>query len=350
MLHDTSKKIRYVHSFLRRNIVHVNLQLLYSCNFRCTICDFWRSGAGDKGALSVEQVRIISKKLAAIGPQVVSIGGGEPLLHKDIINVVQILAENNFPVMICNGWYVTPDMARALFEAGMYEVSISVDYATAAKHDAQRGMKGAFDKAIDALSLLNENRIYSHQRVHMISVVLDDNLDDLEQLIKLAKSLGITYMVTLYSNNRGKKENRYPDRDVSAYLLSLKSKYKEFVALRGYIGRFSEAIQNDGIAPCYAVTNLINIDASGRVSFCIDDLENTAGNILTDDINIILKNLVRQKQHTSCKGCWTSCRGSIETLMYGKNKIASLLDYYQMTRGINISANPDKGVGILNDF
>ncbi|MBI5480438.1 MAG: hypothetical protein HY906_16360 [Deltaproteobacteria bacterium] len=36
------KKARYALSFLRRGLVHTNLQLLYQCNFRCQICDFWR--------------------------------------------------------------------------------------------------------------------------------------------------------------------------------------------------------------------------------------------------------------------------------------------------------------------
>lgn len=336
MIIDTSKKLRYAFGFFKRNIVHVNLQLLYDCNFKCKICDFWKDTDLKEKALTIEQIKIIEKKLRQLGPQVVSIGGGEPLLYNNIIEVIKILSKNNFPVMICNGWFMTPEMARALFEAGMYEVSISVDYATADKHDAQRGMKGAFDKGINALKILNENRVHPHQRVHMISVVMDDNIGEIEELIKLSRDIGITYLVTLYSDNRGKKAGRHSDRDISEHLLGLKKKYKEFVAIRGYLGKFSEAVNNNGISPCYAGINLMNIDTSGNVSFCIDDLDNHAGNILTEDIFEIQNKLIQQKQNISCKGCWTSCRGSIETLMYGKNKISSLLDYHQMTKSIKI--------------
>ncbi|MBF0406156.1 MAG: radical SAM protein [Candidatus Riflebacteria bacterium] len=333
---DLSKKIRFAWSVLRRKIVHVNLQLLYTCNFKCRICDFWKEPYSEMPSLSVEQVKVITEKLARIGPQVISIGGGEPLLHKNLLEIVRILSKNNFPVMICNGWFMTPELAKALFQAGMYEVSISIDYASPAKHDEQRGMKGAFVRAVEALRMLQENRVYPHQRVHLISVVMEDNIDEIDSLIKLSRELGVTYLVTLYSDNRGRKHGMHSNSDISSRLLELKAKYPEFVALRGYIGRFSEAINNGGIDPCYAGKNLINIGTTGNVSFCIDNLEASAGNILTDDIRVIQKNLIQQRGKIACKGCWTSCRGSIETLMYGKNKLKSFLDYYEMTKDVAV--------------
>jgi MoaA/NifB/PqqE/SkfB family radical SAM enzyme len=334
MLHDAAKKIRYSWSFLKRDIVHVNLQLLYSCNFSCSICDFWKETYASHPRLSLSQVKVIAEKLGTIGPQVISIGGGEPLMHEDIIPIAQELAKNNFAVMISNGWFVTPDIARSLFRAGMYEVSISIDYADPAKHDAQRGKPGAFNRAVEALKTLNENRAYPHQRVHMISVIMDDNIDDIEELIRISRDLGITYLLTLYSDNRGRKAGRYPDRDVSAHLLSLKKKYREFVVLRGYIARFSEAIERGGISPCHTGRNLINIDSQGNVTFCIDRLEDPAGNILTDDIRDIRGRLARGSGNNACTGCWTSCRGSIESLMYGKNKLENFFDYYMMTKNV----------------
>lgn len=337
LFYDLKKKMHYSLLFTKRDLVHVNLQLLYNCNFRCSICDFWGEEYANKPQLSIEQIRIISKQLKKIGPQVISIGGGEPLLHKDIIPITRELAKNNFVVMICNGWYITPEIARELFKAGMYEISISLDYADAERHDTQRGMTGAFEKAVEALKVLNENRVYPHQRVHMISVLMDDNLDEIEQLILLSRDLGITYLLTLYSDNRGKKVSRYPEKDASAILLSLKKKYPEFVVLRGYISRFTEAIREGGISPCYGGKNLMNIDSQGNVSFCIDLLDDSAGNILTDDMKMIRKRLRQQSKANTCKGCWTSCRGSIESLMYGKNKIHNLVDYYMMTKNIPIA-------------
>ena len=334
MKNDTVKKLRYALSFWRKNIVHVNLQLLYECNFRCSICDFWKKDYRAFPPMELDRVKAVARKLRRLGPQIVSIGGGEPLMHPDIVPVVGALAERHFPVMICNGWHVTPELARDLFRAGAWEVSISVDYADPALHDRQRGMKGAFERAVNALRILNGSRARPGQRVHMISVVMEDNLDHIEPLIRLSRELGITYLVTLYSDNRGRKAVNSAGPDVSARLLELKRRYPEFVALRGYIGRFSESIRGGGISPCHAGENLINIDSVGNVTFCIDTLDEPAGNILTDPLEDILAALRRRRNSSRCSGCWTSCRGSIETLMYGRGRLGNLMDYYRMIKPV----------------
>jgi MoaA/NifB/PqqE/SkfB family radical SAM enzyme len=334
LLADAPKKARYALSFYRRRLVHTNLQLLYQCNFRCQICDFWQPSHRDKPQLGVADVHVIADKLARIGPQIVSIGGGEPLLHDDIVGVVRALGRRHFPVMICNGSLVDRSIARALFQAGIYEVSISVDYADPSKHDAQRGVAGAFDLAIRALETLQSSRVHAWQRVHMISVVMDDNLAEIEPLLRLSRSLGITYLVTLYSDGRGKAERRATDVGVGARLLDLKRRYPEFVQLRGYLGRFSHAVAHQGVGPCHAGRNLCNIDSQGDVSLCIDRINEPVGNMLRDDPLLLARRLREEHRSNDCHACWTSCRGAIETLMYGQDRRANLLDYYQMTRPI----------------
>ena len=314
-------------------MVHVNLQLLYSCNFKCRICDFWKAPYNGISYLTLENAQITAKKLKAFGPMVISIGGGEPLIHPNLVEIVQCFSQDNFPAMICNGWFVTPEKAAAIFKAGMYEVSVSVDYINPEKHDRQRGMEGAFNQAVKALQILNENRVSPYQRVHMISVIMDDNLEDIEPLILLARKIGVTYVVTLYCNERGKKESKVPIKEAGAYLMKLKKKYPDFVSLPGYIEKFQDAVEGQrGIAPCYGGKNLCNIDCSGNVTLCIDTLDQPAGNIITDDIEDIKKRLLETYRENECAQCWTSCRGSIESLMYGKNWLYNWIECYQIVK------------------
>lgn len=338
MLNEFGKKFKYVSSFIKKDMVHLNLQLLYKCNFKCEICDFWKDEKFlNAKALSLEDVKIIAEKIKPLGPQIISIGGGEPLMHRDLVEITRVLAKDNFPVMICNGWFINEENSKALFDAGMHEVSISVDYADPQKHDRQRGVEGAWEKAVKSLKILHENRSSPHQRVHMISVVMDDNIEDIEKLILLSKDLGISYLVTLYSTGRGRKEKKKINRDITSHLLDLKKKYKHFVALPGYLENFSTASQNDnGILPCYAGKNLFNIDSQGNVTRCIDTLDSCAGNILKDDLNRIMDNLNEQFKFNRCGGCWTSCRGSVETLMYGNKRLRDFFNSYHMTRSVTL--------------
>jgi MoaA/NifB/PqqE/SkfB family radical SAM enzyme len=331
---ENRKKALYLASFARRRLVHVNMQLLYDCTFTCDICDFWKPEYKNAPRLTADQVAVLSDKLAEVGPQVVSLGGGEPLMHEDLPGVIRALAKHHFPVMICNGWFMTPDKARAMWAAGAYEVSISVDYADAERHDAQRGRKGAWQRAVDALRMLHDNRVRPWQRVHMISVVMDDNIDDIERLIHMCREMGITYLVTLYSSNRGAKENRQVPLDVSQHLLDLKAKYPEFVVVRGYVSRFSEAIRDGGIGSCLTGRCLCNIDSTGQVSLCIDRVSETLGNLLTDSMATIERQLLAAYKANTCQDCWTSCRGNIETLMSGRDTLHNMYDYWQLTRTV----------------
>ncbi len=333
--HELGKRARLFYSGLRRRFIHLNLQLLYQCNFKCDICDFWKPPFTAMPRLSLEQIRLIVDKLRPLGPQFISVGGGEPLLHEELFDIIRVLAKDNFPIMICNGWYMTPEKARLLFEAGLYEASISVDYADAARHDGQRNMPGAFDRAIQALAMLHANRVRPEQRVHMISVVMEDNIDDIEPLVRMAKDMGITYLLSFYSNSRGRKEARIQPREIARRLLDIQRRYPEFVALPGYLARFAEAgDEGHGIGPCYAGRNLYNIDCQGNVTRCIDRLHDPVGNILTDPLEKILEGLRAQYQSQDCKQCWTSCRGSIEELLYGSDKIANLRAYYRMIKPV----------------
>jgi len=338
-MNEFRKKAHLFYSSLRKRLIHLNLQILYQCNFKCNICDFWKPPFTAKPKMSVDQVRVIAEKLRPLGPQFISIGGGEPLLHPDLLDIIRVLAKDNFPVMICNGWYMTPEKARQLFEAGLYEVSISVDYASAAKHDEQRNMPGAFDRAIGALKMLNENRVRPEQRVHMISVVMEDNIEEIEPLVKMSKDMGLTYLLSFYCNLRGLKEARIKPPEIARRLVEISKKYPEFVSLPEYLARFAEAGEGGrGIGPCYAGKNLYNIDCQGQVTRCIDRLDDPVGNILSDPLEKLVEGLYEQYQSQNCQDCWTSCRGSVEALLYGKHKIANLAAYYRMIKHIPLNA------------
>jgi radical SAM protein with 4Fe4S-binding SPASM domain len=251
---------------------------------------------------------------------------------------VCLLARDHFPVMICNGWLLTPERARRLWDAGMYEISVSVDYDDAARHDEQRATPGAHARALAALEVLHATRTRPWQRVHMISVIMDDNVADVEPLIKRCREMGITYLLTLYSDSRGSKPRLPVPLDVSRHLLDLKARYPEFVALRGYLARFSQAIAEGGIGPCSAGQRLLNVDSQGSVSTCIDRIDDAVGNLLTDDMKGIEARLRAKWRTNTCKTCWTSCRGNIESIatLDPRHAVGNAWDYYQMAKEIPV--------------
>lgn len=314
-LHYQYRCLRLALGFATGRFIHCNLQLTYRCNFRCQICDFWRTAHDPEEELTLEDVRTIGRKLHGLGTLIVSLAGGEPLLRSDIFDVISFLnAANHFPILITNGWYVDGTVARDILRAGLQEISVSVDYRDPVRHDAQRGCPGAWERAIRALAVLNAHRPDRRNRVHMISVLMDDNLEDVEPLIHVCRDLGVTYLISLYSWNRGAKTQRFPRRSVVEHLLDLKTRYPEFVTLTTYIEHLDRAIEAGGIGNCKTGRLLLNIDHRGNVARCTERLNEPVGNILIDDVMDIRNRLWKVQETQECAQCWTSCRGFAESM------------------------------------
>ncbi len=318
-------------NFLLKRPINVNLQVTWKCNFRCQVCDFWKPEFLEqhgKNELSLEQIEFIGKTLHRhYGCNIISLSGGEPLMRRDLDQVISILNRTgHFPILITNGYWVDETRAREIQHAGLQEISVSLDYADPAKHDAQRGVPGAFDRAVKALELLNKYRPKPRNRVHMISILMDDNLDQIEPLIKLARELGVTYMVNLYSCCRGTKEQHLPGHSVTEFLLDLKRRYPEFITMTSYIERFDRAISEGGIGECQGGRLFFNIDSNGDISRCIDTVGESAGNIFHDDLSGVLRKLCEETAKDHCADCWTSCRGFAEC-MYKKPRLRQYREF-----------------------
>ncbi len=331
-LHYQRRCLSLARNMLGSRMIHCNLQVTYRCNFRCRICDFWKQTHHESQELSLDDVRVIGRKLGRFGTLIVSLAGGEPLIREDLAEIITILNKaNHFPILITNGWFVDESRAREILQAGLQEISVSVDYADPAKHDCQRGKAGAWDRAIKALEILNRCRTNKRNRVHMISVLMDDNLDQVEELIKLSRRLGVTYMVNLYSSNRGTKAPRLPGTPVTEQLLALKRAYPEFITLTSYIEKFDRAIAAGGIGDCQTGRLLMNVDNYGNVARCTETLDRPVGCILTDDAKVIRRRLLEAQQNGQCAQCWTSCRGFAEC-MYKKPRLRQLREFYVSVR------------------
>ncbi len=314
-LHYQYRCLRLATGFLARRFINCNLQLTYRCNFKCQICDFWKTEHDPAAELSLADIRQIGRQLRRLGTLIISLAGGEPLIREDLCDIIKILnEENHFPILITNGWFVDAQVARDILQAGLQEISVSIDYRDPARHDAQRGRPGSWERAVRALELFHKHRPDRRNRVHLISVLLDDNLEDVEPLIQLARELGVTYMVNLYSWNRGTKTRRLPERSVTEHLLGLKRQYPEFVTLTSYLERMDQAISTGGIGNCQTGRLLLNIDHRGQVSRCTERLEEPVGNILSDDILELRRRLWHVADTQPCAQCWTSCRGFAESM------------------------------------
>jgi len=128
--------------------------ITYACPLRCTHC-YSMSGRRPSRQLDLDGMLRVADAIVAMRPYGVSLAGGEPLLVKDFVQVVERLTAGGLKVaLFTGGWSLRPDMLEDIARL-FFRVSVSVDGATAAVHDRIRGRRGSFDRAMQALAMLD---------------------------------------------------------------------------------------------------------------------------------------------------------------------------------------------------
>ncbi|HAY22493.1 MAG TPA: heme b synthase [Desulfobacterales bacterium] len=174
------------------------------CNLACAHC---RAAAGMgpyEGELTTAEGKALLDDVAGMGPAVIILTGGEPLLRKDIFELAAYGAGlGHRMVMAVNGTLLTPEIARRLREANIQRLSISLDGASAASHDRLRQVPGAFDAALHGIKVLQEAGL----PFQINTTVIVANRNELPAIYDLAQKLGAAahHVFVLVPTGRGEQ-------------------------------------------------------------------------------------------------------------------------------------------------
>jgi 12,18-didecarboxysiroheme deacetylase len=121
------------------------------CNLKCVHC---YSGSEDRDyedEMSFEEGKALIDDLAEFGSPVILFSGGEPLIRRDILDLIRYAAEKERrAVLSTNGTLITEILATRLKELGLSYVGISLD-GLEAVHDSFRGVQGTFARVMRAI-------------------------------------------------------------------------------------------------------------------------------------------------------------------------------------------------------
>jgi len=143
----------------------VSWNLTYRCNLACEHCYLDAGGTplvdtenfADRSELGTEECFRVIDEIATFAPECVTIlTGGEPLLRRDIIEIVRRAAERELWVVVgTNGVRITENVARRLAEAGARGLSLSLDALDPDRHDRFRKVRGAWQNTVEGAEILN---------------------------------------------------------------------------------------------------------------------------------------------------------------------------------------------------
>lgn len=162
-------------------------ELTARCNLTCKHC---RAEAQDhfvKGELTTEDILRVAEDIRKAGDPILILTGGEPLVREDIFDIASACSKLFTRVaMATNGTLVDDAVAARVAAAGIQRVSISLDGACAATHDAFRGLDGSFDAALRGFDALRRAGL----SVQVNVTVAKHNVDELDAILKLALDRG----------------------------------------------------------------------------------------------------------------------------------------------------------------
>src|SRR3954463_14731996 len=94
------------------------------CNLACAYCSEYDDTSKP---IPLETMLRRIDRLAELGTTVITISGGEPLLHPELDGIIRQIRRSSIATLITNGYLLTPDRIERLNRAGLDHLQISID-------------------------------------------------------------------------------------------------------------------------------------------------------------------------------------------------------------------------------
>ena len=139
----------------------IALNLTKRCNLRCGHCylDATTRASGATDELTTPEVFTLLDQMAIVNKHsIVVITGGEPLTRPDIRDIARYAVQCGFMVVFgTNGMLIDDALAKELVAIGVMGMGISIDSTDPAKHDAFRGLPGAWARTMAGIEACKRN-------------------------------------------------------------------------------------------------------------------------------------------------------------------------------------------------
>jgi MoaA/NifB/PqqE/SkfB family radical SAM enzyme len=243
---------------------HAQIGLTNVCPQNCPYC--YNKNRNGK-LLNTAEIKQLIQELKKMGVFWLGFTGGEPLMNKDIVEIVKSVGDDCAIKLFTTGFNLTEQLAAELKKAGLLYVSISLDHWEEEEHDRNRGYEGAFRTALRAIDIFKSIGVH----VSVSSVISREMLqgNQVQEFLKFLISLGIHeawLSETKPSVEAFWNKAAVITEEERLSLVSLQDKYnKEGKITVNYLGHF-EGGEHFG---CNAGHKMVYIDAFGEVSPCV---------------------------------------------------------------------------------
>jgi len=160
--------------------MNIELFLTTNCNMGCVFCGAWHQDDHNKH-IPREKVYKILDDLSAANYKYLNLTGGEPFLHRHILDFVDYAVEKGFYVNIpTNGLFITEKTVQRL---KYKNVNIRISFHSLNREKFKNiTQTDTFERVIRSIELLRDNEI----PFSIGSTIWEENIDEIEQLADFA--------------------------------------------------------------------------------------------------------------------------------------------------------------------
>ena len=295
--------VKYARLWATRMPVLVHFEVTMRCNAKCTFCDYWKTDPSAKAT----ELASFADAARRFDPMMVCFTGGEPLMRRDleeIVSAVNRSISTKYMTLITHGAMLTPERAQALWDAGINQFSISLDYLDE-RHDRARGIPGLAARILATVPRMRENGI---DNIRLNTVIKNDNIDQVMAIVRRAEELGIGVNVSVYTaakNGNGAhvlntSHHRAID-ELVAELLAFKRKNRRVISNSDYyLQQIPRYVRGEMTEDCRSGIRTIHVDPTGHVKRCPD---------FPTDFHW---QQFKKYEPVSCNDCYYACRGEAQ--------------------------------------
>lgn len=264
---------KYAWLGLRRRPVLVHFEVTTRCNARCGFCDYWKTPASAKN----DETERCAEAVRFFNPMLVTFTGGEPLLRRDLEDLVAAVRDAirlKYITLLTHGGMLTPERGRSLWDAGVSQFNVSLDYVDG-RHDTERGIPGLTEKIFATVSAMRSDGI---DAIRFNTVIKRENLDHVLEVVRVAQELGVGVNFSVYTDlKNGNTQHLVQNGSIEAadgvvrQLLSLKRGRRGVITNSDYyLEQIPRYLRGEVTEPCRSGIRTIHIDPAGRVKRCPD--------------------------------------------------------------------------------
>jgi MoaA/NifB/PqqE/SkfB family radical SAM enzyme len=294
---------KYAWLTARRMPVLVHFEVTLRCNARCGFCDYWKTDPSARD----DELKSYADAARYFNPMLVTFTGGEPLLRRDLETLVSTVSEAlrlKYIILLTHGGMLTVERARSLWDAGVNQFNISLDYIDG-RHDDARGIPGLTQRILAAVQGMKTSGI---DGIRFNTVVKRDNLDQIMPIVRLAVDLGCGVNLSVYTDakngNRAHLINAESHErldDLVRELLSFKRAKRGVITNSDYyLAQIPRYVRGEMTEPCHSGIRTVHLNPAGHVKRCPD---------FPTDFHW---RDFRRYEPISCNACYYACRGEAQ--------------------------------------